>query len=67
MKYFYQYFLSKPRKKMAIAAPTADDIFHYRYHHGTNLGSIFVLEKWLTGSTYATGCMGDSELDAVKA
>lgn len=23
------------------------DVLRYRYHHGTNLGSIFLLEKWL--------------------
>ncbi|KAL8834562.1 MAG: hypothetical protein Q9170_003690 [Blastenia crenularia] len=52
---------------MAPSQPTAADIFHYRYHHGTNLGSIFVLERWLSGSMYPSGTVGDSELDVVKA
>ncbi|KAI4259077.1 MAG: hypothetical protein L6R42_004762 [Xanthoria sp. 1 TBL-2021] len=51
---------------MAPSSPTAGDIFHYRFHHGTNLGTIFVLEKWLSGSMY-DGAAGDSELDAVRA
>lgn len=46
--------------------PTARDIFRYRYQHGTNLGSIFVLERWLTGSMYEDGTPGSSELEAVK-
>ncbi|KAL8819911.1 MAG: hypothetical protein Q9223_001768 [Gallowayella weberi] len=52
---------------MAPSPPTADDIFRYRYQHGANLGSFFVLEKWLTGSMYLPSAAGDSELDAVKA
>ena len=51
---------------MAPSSPTADNIFHYRFHHGTNLGTIFVLEKWLSGSMY-DGAAGESELDAVRA
>ncbi len=50
-----------------LSQPTSDDIFRYRYQHGTNLGSIFVLERWLTGSMYVDGINGDSELDAVNA
>lgn len=48
-----------------LQAPTATDVYRYRYHHGTNLGSIFVLEKWLSPSMFR--CDGDSELDAVQA
>lgn len=33
-------------------SPTAKDIFRYRYHHGVNLGSVYVLEKWLTPSAF---------------
>jgi len=47
--------------------PTVNDIFRYRYQHGTNLGSIYILERWLTGSMYIDGVSGDSELDAIKA
>ncbi|CAG8950285.1 hypothetical protein HYFRA_00006777 [Hymenoscyphus fraxineus] len=50
-----------------IQPPTSDDIFRYRYHHGANLGSIFVLEKWLSGSMFPESAKGESELDAVKA
>ena len=49
-----------------IQPPTPLDVLRYRYHHGTNLGSIFVLEKWLHGSMYVNGA-GESELDAVNA
>lgn len=50
-----------------IQPPTPDDIFRYRYHHGANLGSIFVLEKWLSGSMFPESAKGESELDAVTA
>jgi len=46
--------------------PTEKDIFRYRYQHGTNLGAIFVLEKWLKGSMYEKGAEGSSELAAIK-
>jgi hypothetical protein len=50
-----------------IQDPTSLDILRYRYHHGTNLGSIYVLEKWLHPSRFPEGCTGSSELEAVKA
>ncbi|TQB71463.1 Glucan 1,3-beta-glucosidase 3 [Monascus purpureus] len=46
--------------------PTVQDIFRYRYQHGTNLGATFVLERWLRGSMYSHGTVGSSELAAVK-
>ncbi|KAF4633903.1 hypothetical protein G7Y89_g4209 [Cudoniella acicularis] len=49
-----------------IGPPTPNDIFRYRYHLGTNLGSVFVLEKWLSPSMFLPS-KGDSELDAVTA
>jgi hypothetical protein len=48
-----------------IHPPTSADIFRYRTHHGTNLGSIFVLERWLFPSMYHASVAGDSEHDAV--
>jgi hypothetical protein len=48
------------------APPTDKDIFRYRYQHGTNLGSIFVLEKWLHSSMFEKNMPGSSELEAVK-
>lgn len=48
------------------APPTAIDIFRYRYQHGTNLGSIFVLEKWLHPKMFEKDAQGSSELEAVK-
>ena len=48
------------------APPTATDIFRYRYQHGTNLGSIFVLEKWLHPKMFEKDAQGSSELEAVK-
>ncbi|KUJ09149.1 glycoside hydrolase [Mollisia scopiformis] len=50
-----------------LSPPSSDDIFRYRYQHGTNLGSIFVLERWLTGSMYVDAIPGDAELDAINA
>jgi len=35
-----------------IQPPSPQDVLRYRYQHGTNLGSVFVLEKWLTGHMY---------------
>lgn len=49
----------------SIRAPTSEDIFRYRYHHGTNLGSIFALERWLFPSLFSSS--GESELAAVTA
>lgn len=46
--------------------PTINDIYRYRYQHGTNLGSIFVLEKWLYRSMYEKDAEGSSELAAIK-
>jgi aryl-phospho-beta-D-glucosidase BglC (GH1 family) len=50
-----------------ISPPTPKDLLRYRYHHGTNLGSIFVLEKWLHGSMFPSSSKGGSELDAVAS
>jgi hypothetical protein len=50
-----------------IRDPTPLDIIRYRYHHGTNLGSIYVIERWLQGSRFPDGAEGSSELAAVKA
>lgn len=50
-----------------ITEPTALDILRYRYHHGTNLGSVYVIEKWLQPSRFPEGAEGSSELAAVKA
>jgi hypothetical protein len=46
--------------------PSAIDIFRYRYQHGTNLGSIFVLEKWLHPKMFDKDVKGSGELEAVK-
>ena len=45
------------------------DILRYRYHHGANLGSIFVLERWLSPHMFPYDLPSDktSELEAVKA
>ncbi|MCJ1440122.1 MAG: Glucan 1,3-beta-glucosidase 3 [Stictis urceolatum] len=50
-----------------LGPPTENDIFRYRYQHGTNLGAIFCLERWLFGSMFEDSAPGGSELDAVKA
>lgn len=50
-----------------IPEPTTLDIMRYRYHHGTNLGSVYVIERWLQPSRFPDGAKGSSELAAVKA
>jgi aryl-phospho-beta-D-glucosidase BglC (GH1 family) len=59
--------ISQAPQPSSIGPPTATDLLRYRYHNGTNLGSIFVLEKWLHGSMFPKGCTGGSELNAVSA
>jgi aryl-phospho-beta-D-glucosidase BglC (GH1 family) len=51
----------------SIQDATPLDIIRYRYHHGTNLGSIYVIERWLQPSRFPDGAEGSSELAAVKA
>lgn len=45
------------------------DILRYRYHHATSLGSVYVIERWLTPSRFPNGTEGSksSELGAVTA
>lgn len=50
-----------------IQEPTPLDILRYRYHHGTNLGSIYVIERWLHPSRLPDGADGSSELASVTA
>ncbi|KAF2738797.1 glucan 1,3-beta-glucosidase-like protein [Polyplosphaeria fusca] len=50
-----------------ITDPSPIDILRYRYHHGVNLGSVFVLERWLQPSRFPDGSSGSSELAAVQA
>lgn len=50
-----------------IQDPSALDILRYRYHHATNLGSVYVLERWLSPSRFPQDVTGSSELEAVKA
>ena len=49
-----------------ISPPTATDVLRFRFQHGVNLGSVFVLERWLSPQMFAEGCTGNSELDAVS-
>ncbi|KAL5381720.1 hypothetical protein PMIN06_010551 [Paraphaeosphaeria minitans] len=51
----------------AIQVPSALDILRYRYHHATNLGSVYVLERWLSPSRFPQETSGSSELEAVKS
>lgn len=50
-----------------ITEPTEIDILRYQYHHGTNLGSIYVLERWLYPSMFHDDASGSSELEAIKS
>lgn len=49
-----------------VHPPTLTDVIRYRLHYGTNIGSIFILERWLTGSMYPANTTGQSELAAVE-
>ncbi|KAK0322070.1 Glucan 1,3-beta-glucosidase 3 [Friedmanniomyces endolithicus] len=49
-----------------IQPPTPADVTRYRYHHGANVGSVFIMEKWLTGSMFPEHAQGSSELAAVE-
>lgn len=49
----------------SIQAPTTQDVLRYRYQHGCNIGSVFVLEKWLTSHMYPEGA-DSAELAAVS-
>ncbi|KAK3073948.1 Glucan 1,3-beta-glucosidase 3 [Teratosphaeriaceae sp. CCFEE 6253] len=51
----------------SIQPPTQTDVYRYRYHHGANCGSVFILEKWLTGSMFPGDVQGSSELAAAEA
>lgn len=46
--------------------PSQADVVRYRYQHGCNLGSIFIMERWLTSSMYPEKAEGSSELTAVE-
>ena len=52
---------------ITLDPPSATEILRYRYQYGVNLGSIFVLERWLSPDMFDDSCIGDSELDAVQA
>jgi len=49
-----------------IQPPSPLDVMRYRYQHGTNLGSVFVLERWLTGSMFVEGSGGSAELAGIE-
>lgn len=55
------------QQSQGISDPTPLDILRYRYHHGANLGSVYVIERWLQPSRFPDGAEGSSELAAVKA
>jgi len=57
--------VTQTSQPFTITPPKPIDVLRYRYHHGANLGSIFVLEQWLFGSMFPPGSPGGSELDAV--
>ncbi|KAI5801134.1 putative glucan 1,3-beta-glucosidase precursor [Geopyxis carbonaria] len=51
---------------VGLAQPTIAELNRYRLHHGTNLGSIFVLERWIFPSMFLDSTSGRSELSAVS-
>ncbi|KAK5165943.1 Glucan 1,3-beta-glucosidase 3 [Saxophila tyrrhenica] len=52
---------------MGCHPPTAKDVLRYRYQHACNVGSVFILERWLTPSMFPDSAPGSSELAAVQA
>lgn len=52
---------------ITLDPPSATEILRYRYQYGVNLGSVFVLERWLSPDMFDDGCKGDTELEAVQA
>ena len=56
-----------PGTRAQISPVGLQDAYRYRYHHGANLGSIFVLEKWLYSRMFDDSAQGGSELDAIQA
>lgn len=50
-----------------MGPPTTPEINRYRTHHGTNIGSVFVLERWLFPGMFLDSAGGGSELSAVSA
>jgi hypothetical protein len=54
-------------QRAPISPVTLPDVYKYRYQYGANLGSIFVLEKWLFSGMFDQSAQGGSELDAVRA
>ncbi|QIW94888.1 hypothetical protein AMS68_000406 [Peltaster fructicola] len=51
----------------SIQPPSYADVQRYRYHHGTNIGTLFILERWLCGNMFPEGSHGSSELAAAQA
>lgn len=53
--------------EVELTPPTDLEVIRYRYHWGCNLGSVFVLERWLSPSAFqdAPPNHGKSELAAV--
>ncbi|KAI5857002.1 putative glucan 1,3-beta-glucosidase precursor [Tricharina praecox] len=50
-----------------MGPPTVPEINRYRTHHGANIGSVFVLERWLFPGMFLDTAKGGSELSAVSA
>ncbi|KAF2860767.1 glycoside hydrolase family 5 protein [Piedraia hortae CBS 480.64] len=50
----------------SIQPATIAEVVRFRYHHGANLGSVFILEKWLTGCMFEKDCKGSSEHAAAE-
>jgi aryl-phospho-beta-D-glucosidase BglC (GH1 family) len=57
----------QPYQPSTLAPPTAKDLYRYRYTHGVNLGSVFLLERWLTPSMFLSSCPDSDEIDAVTS
>lgn len=57
----------QPNEPNTIYPPTLLDILRYRFHHGTNLGSNFLLENWLFPALFpSSSSSSDDELTLVS-
>jgi aryl-phospho-beta-D-glucosidase BglC (GH1 family) len=57
---------TQPDQPSSIQTPSYAEVYRYRYHHGTNIGTVFILEKWLTGSMFPEHANGSAELAAAE-
>ena len=56
-----------PETSFNMQSPSQADVNRYQFHYGANLGSTFILERWLTPCMFHESAKGSSELAAVES